>query len=97
MLSDKEIRISLSEWQMWKNLPTTQAVFEALSNERSMWVQALAFGDTLQSPGNEMKETAKAVGVVAGLSVLLDDLEVAIATQIAEAEERRKEMEEESE
>jgi hypothetical protein len=95
MLSDREIQVSLSEWQMWKQHPTTVAVFEFLEAERSAQVQKLAFGGTLQRPGLEIKETAEVVGIIAGLGALLDDFEVELLLQIEEAQARKDEEKEE--
>ena len=97
MYQDGDIPISPSEWQIWKNMPTTRAVFDALSEERSVLVQKLAFGDTLDKPGLEIKETAKTVGEIAGLTIILEDLELVIQQQYNLAQQRKleKEMEEE--
>jgi hypothetical protein len=95
MLTDREIQVSLSEWQMWKQHPTTVKVLEFLEAERSAQVQKLAFGGTLQRPGLEIKETAETVGIIAGLGALLDDFEVELLLQIEEAQARKDEEKEE--
>ena len=97
MLTDREIQVSLSEWQMWKQHPTTVKVLEFLEAERSAQVQKLAFGGTLQRPGLEIKETAETVGIIAGLGALLDDFEVELLLQIEEAQARKDEEKEEGE
>lgn len=81
---------------MWKAHPTTVEVFQALSEERSLWVQLLAFGETL-TPDGSIMETAKAVGTIAGLTILLEDFELNLQQQWQEAAERKKQEEEESE
>jgi hypothetical protein len=91
MLNEREIQVSLSEWQMWRQHPTTVAVFEFLESERSAQVQKLAFGGTLTKPGLEIKETAETVGIIAGLGALLDDFEVELLMQIEEAQARKNE------
>jgi hypothetical protein len=95
MLTEKEIQVSLAEWQMWLKHPTTIAVMEFLEAERSAQVQKLAFGGTLQRPGLEIKETAETVGIIAGLGALLNDFEVELLLQIEEAQARREEKEKE--
>jgi hypothetical protein len=95
MLNEKEIQVSLSEWHIWKQHPTTVAVFEFLEAERSAQVQKLAFGGTLQRPGLEIKETAETVGIIAGLSALLEDFEVEILQQMEDAQTRKTEEEKE--
>ena len=88
MLTDREIQVSLAEWQLWLKHPTTVAVMEFLEAERSAQVQKLAFGGTLQRPGLEVKETAETVGIIAGLGALLEDFEAELLEQIAEAQAR---------
>lgn len=95
MLNDREIQVSLSEWQMWKQHPTTVKVLEFLEAERSVQVQKLAFGRTLMRPGLEIKETAETVGIIAGLGALLDDFEAELLLQIEEAQARKGEEKEE--
>lgn len=85
MLTDVEIPVSPAEWQMWKGNPVTQKILEALAAERSEWVQRLAFGETL--PGG-MVETAKAVGMVGGLTIILEDLELVLQEQWTAAQGR---------
>lgn len=97
MLNDREIQVSLAEWQMWKQHPTTTKVLEFLEAERSAQVQKLAFGGTLTRPGLEIKETAETVGIIAGLGALLDDFEVELLMQIEEAQARKDEEKEEGE
>jgi len=97
MLNEKEIQVSLAEWQMWKQHPTTVKVLEFLEAERSAQVQKLAFGGTLARPGLEIKETAETVGIIAGLGALLDDFEVELLMQIEEAQARKDEEKEEEE
>jgi len=96
MLLEKEIDIGPAEWQMWKNHPVTQKVLNALQDERSIIVQELAFGRTLEKPFQEVKETALASGKVQGLTIILEDLELVLQEQWEAAEERRKEAGEES-
>ena len=97
MLNEKEIQVSLAEWHIWKQHPTTIAVMEFLEAERSAQVQKLAFGGTLIKPGLEIKETAETVGIIAGLGALLDDFEVELLMQIEEAQARKDEEKEERE
>ena len=97
MYSEKEIQISPAEWQMWRNMPTTVAVMDALMNERSVLVQRLALGDTLEKAGSEIKETAIAVGTIQGLTIVLDDFELTLQQQWQDAAERKKEEMEEGE
>jgi hypothetical protein len=97
MYSDKEIQISPAEWQIWRNMPTTIAIFNALMDERSIIVQQLAFGETLEKVGSEVKETALAVGTVQGLTIILEDIELTINEQYREAEERKQKEREEIE
>jgi hypothetical protein len=97
VLNEKEIQVSLAEWQMWLQHPTTVAVMAFLEAERSAQVQKLAFGGTLQKPGLEIKETAETVGIIAGLGALLDDFEVELLMQIEEAQARKDEEKEEAE
>ena len=95
MLNEKEIQVSLAEWQLWLKHPTTVAVMEFLEAERSAQVQKLAFGGTLQRPGLEVKETAETVGIIAGLGALLEDFEAELLEQIAEAQARKDDKERE--
>ena len=97
MLNEKEIQVSLAEWQMWLQHPTTIAVMEFLEAERSAQVQKLAFGGTLTKPGLEIKETAETVGIIAGLGALLNDFEAELIDQIEEAQARKNEEKEERE
>jgi len=97
MYSDKEIQISPAEWQIWRNMPTTIAIFNALMDERSIIVQRLAFGETLEKAGSEVRETALAVGTVQGLTIILEDIELTINEQYREAEERKQKEREEIE
>lgn len=97
MLLNREIPLNAAEWRMWKDHPATRIILDALADERSIWVQRLAFGETLEKAGSEIVETAKAVGVVSGLTVILEDMEIALQQQWLEAQERQQREEEESE
>lgn len=96
MLLDKEIPLSPAEWEMWKKHPITQVVFDVLSDERSMWVEDLVFGRTLETAGSEIKETAIAVGVAKGIGFLLEGIDLYLSAQWEEVARRKSEMEEES-
>lgn len=75
---------------MWKAHPTTLAVFQALSDERSEWVQRLVLGDTLDNPAAAIIETAKHVGIIQGLTIFMEDLGLYLQQQWAEAQARKK-------
>jgi hypothetical protein len=97
MYTEKDIPVGPGEWQIWRHLPTTEAIFDALMEERSVIVQRLALGETLDRPGSEIKETAIAVGTVQGLTIILDDLELVLQQQWQEAEQRKLDAELEEE
>jgi len=92
MLFDKEIAMSPAEWQIWKDHPMTARVFDVLAAERSCWVERLAFGDTLQKSGSEIKETAETVGIVKGLTILLEDFEITLRQQWEETQTEKERM-----
>jgi hypothetical protein len=94
MYTDRELQISPSEWQMWRNMPTTVAIFNILMEERSVLVQRIVLGETLEKAGSEIRDTARVIGTVEGLTIILDDLELALQQQWMEMEERKQEMEE---
>jgi hypothetical protein len=99
VLFDKEIQISPAEWQMWSEHPVTIKVFETLAQIRDQWSESLIFGQTLIKAGCEIKDTANAVGVVRGLTVILDDLEQLLNQQWEEykVEREREENKDENE
>jgi hypothetical protein len=95
MYTDRELQISPSEWQMWRNMPTTVAIFNILMEERSVLVQRIVLGETLEKAGSEIRDTARVIGTVEGLTIILDDLELALQQEWMELEERKQEREEE--
>jgi hypothetical protein len=94
MYTDRELQISPSEWQMWRNMPTTVAIFNILMEERSVLVQRIVLGETLEKAGSEIRDTARVIGTVEGLTIILDDLELVLQQEWMEMEERKQEMEE---
>lgn len=94
MLLDREIEIGPAEWSLWKALPITALVFQALSDERSEWVQQIILGDTLDRPGSELKETILAIGRCQGLTIFLEDLEIFLQQQWEAARREKEEREE---
>lgn len=68
------IGLDPNSWRIWKDDPVTQKIMQALSWEREEWANKLLEGDTL-IPGQEVKETAKAVGIIYGLDFVLVGLE----------------------
>lgn len=96
MFTEKEIPIGPAEWQMWLAMPTTQVVMDALAAERSIIVQRLAMGETLVD-GREVKETARAVGIVEGLTIMLEDMELTLLQQWEAAQQKKEEEREEEE
>jgi len=97
MYSEKEIQVSPAEWRMWREMPTTVAIFDALMDERSVLVQRIVLGDTLEKAGSEIRDTARVIGTIEGLTIVLDDLELTLTQQWQEAQERQKEAVEETE
>jgi hypothetical protein len=97
MYTDKEIQVSPSEYKLWRNLPTTIAIFDALMDERSVVVQRIVLGDTLERAGSEIRDTARAIGTVEGLTIILEDMELALQQQWADAEQMKMEQEMEGE
>lgn len=70
---------------------------QALEDERSLWVERLAYGDTINNTATAMKETAQAVGVIQGLTSILEGLEATMIMQWEEAQRRKEEEGEENE
>ncbi len=68
------IGLDPNSWRIWKDDPVTQKIMQVLSWEREEWANKLLEGDTL-IPGQEVKETAKAVGIIYGLDFVLVGLE----------------------
>jgi hypothetical protein len=97
MYSEKEIQVSPAEWRMWREMPTTVAIFNALMDERSTLVQRIVLGDTLEKVGSEVRDTARMVGTIEGLTIVLDDLELTLMQQWEEAQERKQRKMEEDE
>lgn len=64
--------------------------------EREEWARRLLEGDVLDS-GNIIAETGKAIGVLYGLDFFLLGIEEALHLQWQEAEDKRKEAEENAE
>lgn len=93
MLGHKYIEIDAASWMRWLEDPVTQAVFTAVQDERDDWARRLLEGDTLTKAGQEVAETAKAVGVVYGCDILLIGLQEVLREQW---EEDKKKMLEEA-
>ena len=73
MYTDSPIDIVPEHWVRWRQDPVTQEVFKVLQMELEMWVDALLEGRTLEQK-DVAAATAKAVGIVQGLKVILIDL-----------------------
>jgi hypothetical protein len=92
MLTNTTIEISPEHWMRWKQDPVTIEVFRVLHTDLEVWITQLVEGYTLESTGQEVALTAKAVGAVAGLKTILVDLEMELREQW---EEQKREREEE--
>lgn len=90
ILTDYPFNISPGEWNGWKNDPITQKVIAGLLAEREDWHRGLVEGDTL-TPGQEISQTAKAVGILYGLDAFLVGVEEVLRQQWED--QRRKETE----
>jgi hypothetical protein len=88
MLFDKEIKMSPAEWQLWKDHPLTSIVFEVLHDERSRWMEELIWGDLVKRP-NAVAETAEVIGIVKGLTILLEGFEISLQQQWDEMQKER--------
>jgi hypothetical protein len=82
------IQISPAAWLSWKNNPETREIMSVLAAEREEWVKRLTEGDTL-IPGQEVIDTAKAVGIIYGLDCLLIGIEEVLKRQWEEKEEEQ--------
>ena len=61
--------ITKGELQEWKEHPLTQEAFKVIREQREQWSSALETGGTLN--GTTTEATAKAVGVLYGIDLLL--------------------------
>jgi hypothetical protein len=91
MQIDSPIEIAPEHWMRWKQDPVTREVFRVLQIELEVWADALLEGRSLDST-NIAAATAKMVGAVQGLKVVLFDLELVLQEQW---EEQKREKEEE--
>lgn len=61
--------VSKAEFSDWKNQIVTQAVFKKINDAREATVEHMLFGGTVGD--NTGEDTARAVGVLQGLDMLL--------------------------
>jgi len=94
MLFDKPIEMSPAEWQLWKDHPLTALVFDVLMNERSRWMEELVWGDLIKRQAG-LAETAEVIGIVKGLTILLEGFEISLQQQWDEMQKERMARDEE--
>jgi hypothetical protein len=65
--------MSKDEFKLWLDNPTTQKIRELMIESRSDYVRLLCDGATLFSESsNTQKNTAQAIGVIAGIDLFLN-------------------------
>jgi hypothetical protein len=65
--------MSKDEFKLWLDNPTTQKIRELMIESRSDYVRALCEGATLfNDSSNTQKNTAQAIGVIAGIDLFLN-------------------------
>jgi hypothetical protein len=93
MLTDTPIDISPEHWTRWKQDPITVEIFRVLHLDLEVWATQLVEGYTLEQPGQEIANTAKAVGAIAGLKTILVDMEIELREQWENMKREREEEE----
>ncbi len=63
--------ITKEQFESWKEHHVTRVVFEALGVERERWSQELGSGATLKGGEGTGEATAKIVGILYGLDMIL--------------------------
>jgi len=64
-------KVSAAEYQNWLNHDVTKKVFLSLRNYRANILEGLAAGETLGHGCGSNEATAKSVGVVRGIDLIL--------------------------
>lgn len=64
-------QMSKEEFHLWKHDPRTQEVMARLEGMKQEWVTRLVQGGTLCGNGPTQEETARAVGVIYGIDLIL--------------------------
>ena len=65
--------MSKEEYKLWLDNPTTQKIRELMKESRSDYVRSLCDGATLfNESSHTQKNTAHAIGVIAGLDLFLN-------------------------
>ena len=69
-MTDLRINLTSGDWLDWLKNPVTQEGFKVIQEEREDWTMKLVAGLTLMEPHREIAETAKHVGIIAGLDFM---------------------------
>lgn len=64
-------RLSAGEFATWRTSPATKKVFAILEKIRGDFVSDLVNGSTLRGGEQTIEETAKQIGIIYGLDLLL--------------------------
>ena len=94
MLQNSPIQIDPASWRVWKQDRVTQEVFRVLGLEMEAWASQVLEGQTLERTGNEIKDTAGAIGWTQGLKFVLFGLYEELKEQWEEAEKEKLKEEE---
>ena len=89
MLQESPIQIDPVSWRSWKNDRVTQEVFRVLALELECWVSQILEGQTMERTGEEIKDTAGAIGQAQALKLMLYGLDEELKYQWEEAERER--------
>lgn len=87
MLQESPIQIDPASWRSWKRDLVTQEVYRVLGKELEIWVSQILEGQTMERTGDEVKDTAGAIGWVQALKLFLYGLDEELREQWQEAEE----------